>query len=152
MTSARKFNLNNDLSCPDNKKNDRHLQTVCMFCAITSLLVRFRKSSNMAFEDDTSVENTRPFLTVVRTSRKFYLNLAHFKEFFVWEETSKLIFLWLACLTKKFAYYLDRILLETALSQISNETDGSMCSSEFTWSDHVNYDGARNACRSTESL
>ena len=83
MTSARKFNLNNDLSCPDNKKNDRHLQTVCMFCAITSLLVKFRKSSNMAFEDDTSVENTRPFLTVVRTSRKFYLNLAHFKEFFV---------------------------------------------------------------------
>ena len=37
----------------------------------------------MAFEDDTSVENTRPFLNAVRTSRKFYLNLAHFKEFFV---------------------------------------------------------------------
>ena len=35
------FKLNNDLSCPDNKKNDRHLQTVCMFCAITIFLVKF---------------------------------------------------------------------------------------------------------------
>ena len=44
VTSARKFKLSNYPSCPDNKKNDRHLQAVCMFCAITSLLVKCRKS------------------------------------------------------------------------------------------------------------
>ena len=38
------------------------MQTVCMFCAITSLLGKFRKSLHMAFEDDTSVENKRPLL------------------------------------------------------------------------------------------
>lgn len=31
----------------------------------------------------------------------------------------------LECLTKKFAYGFDRMLLETALCQVSNETDGS---------------------------
>ena len=62
VTSARKFKLNNDFSCSDNKKNGRNLPTESMFCAITSLLVKFRKSLHMAFEDDTSVENTRPFL------------------------------------------------------------------------------------------
>ena len=66
VTSARKFKLNNYPSCPDNKKNDRHLQPVCLFCAITSLLFKFRKSLHMAFEDDTSVENTRPFLRFYR--------------------------------------------------------------------------------------
>ena len=66
VTFARKFKLNNDPSCPDNKKNDRHLQTVCIFCAITSLLVKLRKSLHMAFEDDTSVEDTRPFLRFYR--------------------------------------------------------------------------------------
>ena len=62
VTSARKFKLDNDLSCPDKKKNGRKLQTVCMFCPIASLLVKVRKSLHMAFEDDTSVENMRPFL------------------------------------------------------------------------------------------
>ena len=71
----------------------------------------------MAFEDYTSVENMRPFLrffTEVRTSRKFYLNLVYFKEFFVWEKTSKLNFFSLARLTKKFGYGFDRVLFETA--------------------------------------
>ena len=67
VTFALKFKLNNDLSCPDNKKSDPHLQTVCMFCAFTSLLVEFRKSLHMAFEDDTSVESTRPFLRFYRS-------------------------------------------------------------------------------------
>ena len=62
VTYARKFKLNNDFNCSDNKKNGRNLPTESMFCAITSLLVKFRKSLHMAFEDDTSVENTRPFL------------------------------------------------------------------------------------------
>ena len=62
VTSARKFKLNNDVNCSDKKKNGRDLQTVCMFSAITSLLVKDRKSLHMAFEDDTSVENMRPFL------------------------------------------------------------------------------------------
>ena len=126
VTSARKFKLNNDFSCSDNKKNGRNLPKVCMFCAITSLLVKSRKSLHMAFEDNTSGENKSPFwdFTAVRTSRKFYLNLVHFKEFFVWEETSKLNFS-LACLTKKFAYGFDRTMLETALCQVSNETDDS---------------------------
>ena len=57
VTSAGKFKLNNDLSCPDNKINDRHLPTVYMFCAIASLLVKFRKS--LDFEDDTSVRSVR---------------------------------------------------------------------------------------------
>ena len=66
VISARKFKLNNDLSCPDNTKNERHLQTVCMFCAITSLLVKFHKSWHMAFEDDTSAANTRrPFSEIL---------------------------------------------------------------------------------------
>ena len=67
VTSARKFKLNNDFSCLDNEKNGRNLPTESMFCAITSFLVKFRKSLHMAFEDDTSVENTRPFL-------RFYLS------------------------------------------------------------------------------
>jgi len=67
VTSARKFKLNNDLSCEDKKKNGRNLQTVCMFCAITSLLVKVRKSLQMAFKDDTSVENMRPFLRFCRS-------------------------------------------------------------------------------------
>ena len=56
----------------------------------------------MAFEDDTSVENTSLFwdFTAVRTGRKFYLNLVYFKVSFVWEETSKLIFFSLTFLTK----------------------------------------------------
>ena len=62
LISARKFKLNNDFSCSDNKKNGRNLPTESMLCAITSLLVKFRKSLYMAFKDDTSVENTRPFL------------------------------------------------------------------------------------------
>lgn len=49
VTSARKFKLNNDLSCLDKKKNGRNLQTVCMSFAITSLLVKVRKSLHMAF-------------------------------------------------------------------------------------------------------
>ena len=36
-----------------------------MFCAITSLLVKFHKSLHMAFEDDTSVKNTRPFFEIL---------------------------------------------------------------------------------------
>ena len=44
MTSARKCKLNNDLSCPDKKKNGRNLQTVCMFSGITSLLIRAHKA------------------------------------------------------------------------------------------------------------
>ena len=56
VTSARKFKLNNDFSCSDNKKNGRNLPTESRFCAITSLLVKFRKSLHMAFEDDTSIE------------------------------------------------------------------------------------------------
>ena len=36
------------------QSSDQHLQTVCMFCAITSVLVNFRKTLPMAFEDDTS--------------------------------------------------------------------------------------------------
>ena len=66
VTFARKFKLNNDFSCSDNKKNGRYLPTESMFCAITSLLVKFRKSLHMAFEDDTSIENTRPFLRFYR--------------------------------------------------------------------------------------
>ena len=51
----------------------------------------------------------------------------------MWEETSKLNFLLLACLTKKFAYGFDRMLLETALWQlVSNETDGSKWSQNAT--------------------
>ena len=65
-----KFKLNNDLSCPDKKKNGRNLQTVCMFCGITSLLVKVRKSLHMAFEDDTSVENMRPFLRFYRSQNQ----------------------------------------------------------------------------------
>ena len=38
----------------------------------------------------------------------------------------------LACLTKKFAYGFDRMLLETALCQVSNETDGSKWSQNAT--------------------
>ena len=62
---AHKFKLINDPSHPDNKKNGPHLQTVCMFCMITSLLVKFHKTLHMAFEDDT-VEGTRPFLRFYR--------------------------------------------------------------------------------------
>ena len=62
VTSARKFKLNNDFSCSDNKKNGRNLPRESKFCAITSSLVKFRKSLHMAFEDDTSVENTRPLI------------------------------------------------------------------------------------------
>ena len=73
--------LNNDPSCPDNKKNGRYLQTTCLFCTITSLLGKFRKSLHMAFEDGTSVENKSLFcdFTAIRISCKFYLNLVHFK-------------------------------------------------------------------------
>ena len=53
MTSARKFKLNNHFSCSENKKNGLNLPTESMFCAITSSLVKFRKSLHMAFEDDT---------------------------------------------------------------------------------------------------
>ena len=70
--------------------------------------------------------------TAVRTSRKFCLNLVYFKVVFVWEETSKLIFFSLACLTKEFAYGFDRMLLETALCQVSNETDSSKWSQNAT--------------------
>ena len=70
MTSARKFKLNYDFSCSDNKKNGRNLLTESMFCAITSLLIRFRKSLHMAFKDDTSVENTRPFLRFYRSENQ----------------------------------------------------------------------------------
>ena len=90
-----------------------------MFYAITSLLVKFRKRLHMAFEDDTSVEKTAvTAVTAVTTSRKFYLNLVHFKEYFVREETSKLNCFSLACLTKKFAYGFDLMLLEPALCQV----------------------------------
>ena len=130
VASECKFKLNNDLSCSDNKKNDRHLQTVCMFYAITSLLVKFRKRLHMVFEDDTSVEKTA--VTAVTTSRKFYLNLVHFKEYFVREETSKLNCFSLACLTKKFAYGFDLMLLEPALCQVWNGTDGSKWSQNAT--------------------
>ena len=67
VTSARKFKLNNEFSWSDNKKNDRNLSPESMFCVITSLLVKLRKSLPMAFEDDTSVENTRPFLRFYRS-------------------------------------------------------------------------------------
>ena len=68
VTSARKFELNNDFSCPNIKEKWPTSPTVCMFCAITSLAVKFRKSLHiyMAYEDDTSVENTRPFLRFYR--------------------------------------------------------------------------------------
>ena len=38
----------------------------------------------------------------------------------------------LACLTKKFAYGFDRMLLETALCQVSNENDDSKWSQNAT--------------------
>ena len=38
----------------------------------------------------------------------------------------------LAYLTKKFAYGFDRMLLETSLCQVSNETDGSKWSQNAT--------------------
>jgi len=60
------------------------------------------------------------------------LNLLHFKEFFVWEKTSKLNFFSRERLTKKFAYGFYRVLLETALCQISSETDGSKWSQNAT--------------------
>ena len=44
----------------------------------------------------------------------------------------KLNFFSLACLTKNFAYGFDRTLLETALSQVPNETDGSKWSQNAT--------------------
>ena len=44
----------------------------------------------------------------------------------------KVIFFSLACLTKKFAYGFDRMLLEMALYQVSNETDGSKWSQNAT--------------------
>ena len=58
---------------------------------------------------------------MVKTSRKFYPNLVFLKAFFVWEENSKLSFISLACLTKKFAYGFDRMLLEMALCQVSKK-------------------------------
>ena len=67
VTSARKFKLNNEFSWSDNKKNGRNLSTESMCCVITSLLVKLRKSLHMAFEDDMSVENTRPFLRFYRS-------------------------------------------------------------------------------------
>lgn len=35
LMSVPKFKLNHDPNHPDNKRNDRCLQTVCMFCTIT---------------------------------------------------------------------------------------------------------------------
>ena len=118
-----KFKLNNDLSCPDNKKNDRHLQTVCMFCAITSLLVRFRKSLYMAFEDDTSVENKRPFLRFYRSQNQLQilLEFGPLQGIFGTRVNFEANFFSFPCLTKKYAYGFDRMLLETALGQVSNE-------------------------------
>jgi len=117
VTHARKFKLNNDLSCPDKKKNGRNLQTVCMFCAITSLLVKVRKSLHMALEDDTLVENMRPFLRFCpsQNQSQILFQFGPFQEIFVWEKTSKLNFFSLARLTKKFAYGFYRVLPETAL-------------------------------------
>ena len=60
------------------------------------------------------------------------MNLVYFKAFFVWEENSKLNFISLACLTKKFAYGFDRMLLETDLCQVSNESDDSKWSQNAT--------------------
>ena len=63
VASARKFKLNNDLSCPDNKKKKRPISANSMYVfAITSFLGKFRKSLHVAFEDDTSVENKRPLM------------------------------------------------------------------------------------------
>ena len=60
------------------------------------------------------------------------MNLVYFREFFVWEKNSKLNFFPFARLTKKFAYGFDRMVLETALCQVSNETDGSKWSQNAT--------------------
>ena len=62
-----------------------------------------------------------------RTAKYYttYLNLVYFRVFFVWEKNSKLNCFSLAGFTKKFAYGFDRMLLETALCQVSNETDVS---------------------------
>ena len=66
MTSARKFELNNDFSCPNIKEKwPTSANSMPMFCAITSLLAKLRKSLHMAFEDDTTVENTRPFIEIL---------------------------------------------------------------------------------------
>ena len=65
LMSVPKFKLIHDPSHPDNKRNDGCLQTVCMFCTIMSLLVKLRKSLQMAFEDDTPVEDMRPFTAVI---------------------------------------------------------------------------------------
>ena len=73
-----------------------------MFYAITSLLVKFRKSLRMAFEDDTSIEDMGPFFEIL-------LQL---------ELLAKFIWIWFAC-------GFDRMLLETTLCQVWNKTDGS---------------------------
>ena len=134
MTSARKFKLNNDFSCSDHKKNGRNLPTESMFCAITSLLVKFRKSLHTAFKDDTSIENTRPFLRFHRCLNQSQIlsEFGPFQGIFCMGGNFEANFFSLAFLTKKFAYGFDRMLLEMALCQVPNETDGSKWSQNAT--------------------
>ena len=108
---------------PDYKKNDRHLQTVCMFCAITSLLVKFHKSWHMAFEDDTSAANTRrpfseilPRLEPAANAISIWFIARNF-----WYESkvrSKISFS-LARLTKKFAHGFHRNYLRRLYAKLS---------------------------------
>ena len=135
VTSARKFKLNNDFSCSDNKKNSRNLPTENMFCAITSLLVKFRKSLHRWLLKMTLQKKIRDLFwdfTAVRTSRKFYLNLVHFKVFFAWEETSKLNFFFARMLDQKVCIWLWPYAAWDGLCQVLNETDGSKWSQNAT--------------------
>ena len=123
VTSARKFKLNNDLSCPDNKKNERHLQTVCMFCAITSLLVKFRKSWHMAFEDDTSAANTRrPFSEILPRLEPAANAISIWfiaRNFWYESKVRRKISFSLARLTKKFAHGFHRNYLRRLYAKLS---------------------------------
>ena len=88
----------------------------------------------MAFEDDTSVENTRPFLRFYRSYNlsQILSEFCLFQGIFCMGGKFKAHFFSLACLTKKFAYVFDRMLLETALCQVSNENDDSKWSQNAT--------------------
>lgn len=68
------------------------------------VIVKLRKSLQMAFEDDTPVEDMRPFTAVIQNYLEISFEFGPFQGIFGKRVIFKAKFFLLECLTKKFAF------------------------------------------------
>ena len=134
VTSARKLKLNNEFSWSDNKKNGRNLSTESVLRNYDLISQASQKFAYGFWRWHVSrkYETFFEILPQLEPVANFVWICSILGYFFVWEKHSKLYFFSLARLTKRFAYGFDRMLLEMALCQVSNETDGSKWSQNAT--------------------